>query len=42
MLDDFSKQKLLLGQDQIDITLEHQDLISKFSKDRKKLIPNLD
>lgn len=42
MLDDFSKQKLLLGQDQIDITLEHQDLISKFSKDRKKLIPSLD
>ncbi len=42
MLDDFSKQKLLLGQDQIDITLVHQDLISKFSKDRKKLIPNLD
>jgi len=42
ILDDFSKQKLLLGQDQIDITLEHQDLISKFSKDRKKLIPNLD
>ena len=42
MLDDFSKQKLLLGQDQIDITLEHQDLISKFSKDRKKVIPNLD
>ena len=42
MLDDFSKQKLLLWQDQIDITLEHQDLISKFSKDRKKLIPSLD
>ena len=42
ILDDFSKQKLLLGQDQIDITLEHQDLISKFSKDRKKVIPNLD
>jgi len=42
ILDDFSKQKLLLGQDQIDITLEHQDLISKFSKDRKKLIPSLD
>ena len=41
ILDDFSKQKLLLGQDQIDITLEHQDLISKFSKDRKKVIPNL-
>jgi 3-isopropylmalate/(R)-2-methylmalate dehydratase small subunit len=41
-LDDFSKQKLIKGQDQIDITLEHQDLINKFYKNRKKLIPNLD
>ena len=41
-LDDFSKQELIKGQDQIDITLEHQDLINKFYKNRKKLIPNLD
>ena len=42
VLDDFSKQKLIKGQDQIDITLEHQRLITNFSTDRKKLIPNLD
>ena len=42
VLDDFSKQKLIKGQDQIDITLEHQELISNFSTDRKKLVPNLD
>ena len=41
-LGDFSRQKLTLGQDQIDITLEHEVSIQKFSLERKEKIPSLD
>ena len=42
IIDDFSRQKLILGQDQIDITLEHEGSIREFALDRKKNIPSLD
>ena len=41
-LDDFSREKLLKGQDQIDITLEKRKLIEKFASQRKETIPSLD
>ena len=41
-LDDFSREKLLKGQDQIDITLEKRKLIEKFASQRKDMIPSLD
>ena len=41
-LDDFSREKLLKGQDQIDITLEKSKEIEKFASQRKALIPSLD
>lgn len=41
-LDDFSRDKLLKGQDQIDITLEKKEEIEKFASERKALIPSLD
>ena len=41
-LDDFSREKLLKGQDQIDITLEKRKLIEKFASERKDIIPSLD
>ena len=41
-LGDFSRQKLTLGQDQIDITLEHEASIQKFALERKEKIPSLD
>jgi len=42
IIDDFSRQKLIMGRDQIDITLEYKDSINEFAQERKKNIPSLD